>query len=63
MELVRPVDLDIEPKRLRSVDVISLTPVEAYATLVHLTGHRDPVVAEAVWDAVSGVLERTRGEP
>jgi hypothetical protein len=50
-----------EPKRLRPVDVISLTPVEAYAVLVHLAGHRDPVVAEAAWDAVAGVVARTRG--
>jgi hypothetical protein len=50
-----------EPKRLRSVDVISLTPVEAYAVLVHLAGHGDPVVAGAVWDAVAEVVKRTRG--
>ena len=57
---VKPV-LDIEPKRLGAVDVASLTAVEVYATLVHLAGWRDPVVAEAVFDAVSDVLARTRG--
>ena len=55
-------DVDIQPKRLRTVDVVSLTPVEVYAVLVHLVGHRDPAVAEAVFDAARDVLARTRGE-
>lgn len=53
---------DIQPLRLSAVDVISLSPVEAFAVLVHLAGDRDPVVAGAVVDAVREVLARTRGE-
>lgn len=52
---------DIQPVRLTAIDVVSLTNIEVRAALIHLAGHRDPVVAEAVLDAVQGVLERTRG--
>lgn len=52
---------DIKPLRLSAVDIISLSPVEAYAVLVHLAGDRETVVATAVTDAVRQVLARTRG--
>jgi hypothetical protein len=51
---------DIEPQRLSAVDIASLSPVEAYAVLVHLAGNPDPAVAEALTDAVRRVLARTR---
>lgn len=56
MEIVKTGD------RIGAIDVVQLTHVEAYAALVHLAGHRDPVVAAAVVDAVQGVLQRTRGD-
>lgn len=49
-----------EPERLQTLDVIQLSTIEAFAVLVHLAGHRDPVVALAVFDAVGTVLARTR---
>ena len=51
---------DIEPQRMSATDVASLSPVEVYATLVHLAGHPDPVVTEALLDAVRRVLGQTR---
>lgn len=51
---------DIEPQRLSATDVASLAPVEVYAILVHLVGHEDPVVVQAVIDATRRVLMRTR---
>lgn len=56
MELVRD-----EQKRLTAVDVAQLSTVEVYGSLVLLAGHRDPVVAAAVVDAVQDILQRTRG--
>jgi hypothetical protein len=53
---------DIEPTRMSAVDVASLSPVEVYAVLVHLAGNDDPVVTEALLDAVQRVLGRTRGQ-
>lgn len=52
---------DIEPMRLSAIEVASLTDIENRAVLVHLAGHSDAVVAEAVVDAVRLVLARTRG--
>jgi hypothetical protein len=52
---------DIVPLRLGAVDVASLDNVEVRAALVLLAGHPDPVVTEAVVDAVRKVLLRTRG--
>jgi hypothetical protein len=49
------------PERLRTLDIIHLTTVEAFAALVHLAGHRDPAVALAVRDTVTDMLARTRG--
>jgi hypothetical protein len=52
---------DIEPLRMSAIDIASLAPVEVYAVLVHLAGDADPVVTEALADAVRRVLARTRG--
>lgn len=52
---------DIKPLRLSAVDMISLSPIEAYAILVHLAGSDDPVITEALLDATRKVLGRTRG--
>lgn len=52
---------DIEPQRVSATDVASLAPIETYAVLVHLAGHEDPVVTEALLDAMRRVLARTRG--
>jgi hypothetical protein len=55
---------DIEPMRMSAVDVASLAPIETYAILVHLAGHEDPVVTQALIDATRRVLAKTRaGEP
>jgi hypothetical protein len=51
-----------EPRRLGTLDIIRLTPVEVYAALVHLAGHQDRAVAVAVRDTVADVLARTRGD-
>jgi hypothetical protein len=61
----RQPDIDITPQRIGPVDIVSLDNVEVRAVLVHLAGHRDPVVSTAVVEAVQGVLSRTRvsGEP
>ena len=52
----------IRPVRMGATDVASLSPIEAYAVLVHLAGHDDPAVTEALLDATRRVLTRTRGE-
>jgi len=46
---------------MSAIDVASLSPVEVYAILVHLAGHGDPAVTEALIDATRRVLGRTRG--
>ena len=51
---------DIEPQRMSATDVASLAPIEVYAILVHLAGHEDPVVTEALISATRRVLARTR---
>jgi hypothetical protein len=51
---------DIQPERVSAVDVASLAPIETYAVLVHLAGHDDPVVTQALIDAMRRVLARTR---
>ena len=51
---------DIEPQRMSATDVASLSPIEAYAVLVHLAGDPDPVVTEALISATRRVLARTR---
>jgi hypothetical protein len=45
---------------MSATDVASLAPIEVYAILVHLAGHDDPVVTEALIDATRRVLARTR---
>ncbi len=52
---------DIEPQRMSATDVASLSPIEAYAVLVHLAGDPDPAVTQALIDATRRVLARTRG--
>jgi hypothetical protein len=52
---------DISPQRMSATDVASLSPVEVYAIVVHLAGHDDPAVTQALIDAVRRVLARTRG--
>lgn len=54
---------DIEPLRMSATDVASLAPIEVYAILVHLAGHEDPVVTEALISAAGRVLARTRPGP
>ena len=51
---------DITPCRLTPVDIVFLSEVEVRAILVHLAGHEDPVVSDAVVEATRKVLERTR---
>lgn len=51
---------DIEPQRMSATDVASLSPIEAYAVLVHLAGDPDPAVTQALIDATRLVLARTR---
>jgi len=53
---------DIRPLRMTPIDVVALDNIEIRAVLVHLAGHEDPVVAEAVVDVVQKVLTRTRCE-
>ena len=53
---------DIRPERMSAVDIASLAPVEVYAVLVHLAGNPDPVVTQALLDAVRRTLTRTRVE-
>jgi hypothetical protein len=50
-----------EPQRVSLLDVITLSPVEAYAVLVSLANEPDPAVAEALAGAIACVLARTRG--
>lgn len=47
-------------ERLGAVDIVMLCPHEQAAALVHLAGHQDATVAQAVTDAVREVLARTR---
>lgn len=56
---------DITPQRLSAVEVAALSTVEVRAVLVHLAGHADPVVTEALLEAVRETLSRTRcgGQP
>jgi hypothetical protein len=53
---------DIQPQRMSSIDVLSLSNIERVAVLIHLAGHSDPVVAASVVDATEKVLTRTRVE-
>jgi hypothetical protein len=43
------------------VAVVFLSEPEAKAILIHLVGHEDPAVQDAVTEAARKVLERTRG--
>lgn len=49
------------PERMTAVDVALLGANERTAVLVHLAGHADPIVAQAVVEATREVLARTRG--
>ena len=49
-------DEDGRRARLRTLDVVSLTFVEVYAVLTHLSHNPNPVVTEALVDAVRRVL-------
>ena len=51
---------DIQPQRMSSIDVLSLSNIERVAVLIHLAGHSDGAVAAAVVDATEKVLTRTR---
>jgi hypothetical protein len=51
---------DIAPMRLSAIDIVSLDSLECRAVLVHLAGNPDPIVTEALIDAVRRVLTRTR---
>ena len=53
---------DITPCRMTPVDVVFLSSVEVRAILVHLCGHADPVVRDALMEATQQVVTRTRGE-
>jgi hypothetical protein len=55
------VEPDIEPMRLSAIDVACLSNTETRAVMVLLAGDPDPVVTEALIDAVRKVLARTRG--
>ena len=54
---------DISPMRLGAIDIVCLTDRETRGALVLLAGNPDPVVTEALIDAVRRILERTRGIP
>jgi hypothetical protein len=60
LDLMAAEIMDITPPRLSAIDVVSLTPREAYAVLIHLAGSTDAVVASAVVDATAFILARTR---
>jgi hypothetical protein len=57
-----PVNRDIGPVRLGTIDIAALDDREVRASLLNLAGHSDPVVAEATVEAVRRVLQRTRIE-
>jgi hypothetical protein len=54
---------DIEPMRLGVIDIVTLSDRETRGALVLLAGNPDPVVTEALVDAVRRILERTRVSP
>jgi hypothetical protein len=54
------VEPDIRPMRLGAIDIVCLTDRETRGALVLLAGNPDPVVTEALVDAVRRILERTR---
>jgi hypothetical protein len=56
-------DPDITPMRLSAIDIVCLDDRETRGALVLLAGNPDPVVTEAVIDAVRRILERTRQPP
>ena len=56
-----PVEPDISPMRLSAIDIVCLTDRETRGALVLLAGNPDPVVTEALIEAVRRILERTRG--
>lgn len=53
---------DIETVRMTPIDVVTLTSIEVYAVLVHLTGNSNPEVTEALLEATRTVLRRTRSQ-
>jgi hypothetical protein len=53
---------DTGPTRLTPVDIVFLSEVEVRAILVHLAGHEDRMISDAVVEATQRVLERTRSQ-